>query len=450
MKASHELSPTPIPPIPSTATDSTPKPSDENSQQPLLHVIDGVFDPSPTIERNGRQAAKFVTAEEEAEGRRQEISALKNRNNSVSVISESVHSPMRSGEVDGDGPDSREGREGSEGMDEEGATNDSSSSPVRLVEGSQSSLHITTDLPDMMKGSLTGANSPLRSNSPVRNSVLSSVNPDLISSLNRMFSPQVKDYRSLSVPSLSPFEPSSSPLKPQHPQQGPHTPRIQSINTGDSLKMRISALNLPGDENVNPGNNSPFRRGPGENNSPFRGSCSPQRDGSQTGAGLTSPFGGKSPLKSVAGRQMGFFSVGGEKSPTPAASLAPSAVALATGGPKEFKGSRSKILQRMQAQKEAMELQEKSLLSAGGVEVVDRGENNWGGSVAGSRSLEGRGTADALPPARPSKMSPMKSGLMGMSFLDELRAGAMKRPAGVSFLDQIKARSQAMEAAAGE
>ena len=149
-------------------------------------VIEGVFDPPDEVLRVVRQSAKFVTAEEEAESRKQELTALSKK---CPIDSSSGTNPSEDAVTD---------------LDIDG--------------GDASEVHVTSELCDAgehlvfvgLAPSLSCANSSFSSgsaekalqleewlekkntNTPLEGSsrnVLSSVNPDLIARLNKMFSP---------------------------------------------------------------------------------------------------------------------------------------------------------------------------------------------------------------------------------------------------------------------
>jgi hypothetical protein len=173
-------------------------------QKSTSYSIDGMFDPNITVERTVRSAAKFVTAEEEAKSRKQEIDALKKRHETASVAGAlrvtgstaegaSYERDSRGFEFDNESRSeitstmSVGGTESPfEGVDSEGAGPRSPivTPPLSIMTESvitesgrttmQHTAHPTPCTP--------GLSSPRR--------VLSSVDPDLILRLNKLFTPQ--------------------------------------------------------------------------------------------------------------------------------------------------------------------------------------------------------------------------------------------------------------------
>ena len=188
----------------STATTSTSK--------NLLFLVDGVFDPNPIVERITRQAAKFVTAEEEAKCRKLEISALKNRNTAgvidknedeqstdiedVISMTDTISglNSASSGTIS-DAPGILVGSEKMK-INNEGDENSISTfyGNGDIVSGNNpfiNSLRITPpNISERDSQMITYCNSPMIRGNSNRNPILSSVNPDLINCLNKMFSPQ--------------------------------------------------------------------------------------------------------------------------------------------------------------------------------------------------------------------------------------------------------------------
>jgi hypothetical protein len=173
-------------------------------QKSKIFSIQGIFDRDVTIERTERSAAKFVTAEEEAESKKQEIDALKKRHETASAAGAltmtgstaedaSCETDMKDLEFDNESRSemtstvSVGGTESpSEGVDSEGA---GPRSPIMTPPLSVMTESVTTE-----SGRTTmqhtahptpctpGLSSPRR--------VLSSVDPDLILRLNKLFTPQ--------------------------------------------------------------------------------------------------------------------------------------------------------------------------------------------------------------------------------------------------------------------
>lgn len=178
-------------------------------QKSMSFTIQGMFDPNIAIERTVRHAAKFVTAEEEAESRKQELDALKKRHETATATSTATVSETtaenalyvagtRESEFDNEssseitltvsvgGADTP-----SEGVDSEGA-------------GPRSEV-ITPPLSIMTESVCTGSGrttnqhtahptpcAPGLISSPRH--VLSAVDPDLILRLNKIFTPQKQRF----------------------------------------------------------------------------------------------------------------------------------------------------------------------------------------------------------------------------------------------------------------
>lgn len=192
---------------------STPKPS-----EPTLCIIEGVFDPPEEVFRIVRQSAKFVTAEEEAESRRLELTALSKKcplDSSIgpALVEDIVTDPdttEREGEEEGEVfrlhliSEPIDGGERLVGL----------AASLSCVNSSFSS--VSAEQPIQSEEWLQKKNTNTPSESTSRN-VLSSVDPDLIARLNKMFSPMkisphfTSQPSSRSTPSVSRCEAVDTP-----------------------------------------------------------------------------------------------------------------------------------------------------------------------------------------------------------------------------------------------
>ena len=193
---------------------------------PPLFVMNGVFDSNPLVEKVTRHAAKFVTAEEEAECRKLEISALKNRYTAgvldkndeeqeqeqntdiedVLSLTDNTVSGLNSvggvsigisinGNIFNDSEKRKENNETDKDISLSTFYNNGDIiSGVNPFTNSLRLIVPNNSESDKNSQSMTYCNSPLTRGNSSRNPVLSSVNPDLINCLNKMFSPQNSKY----------------------------------------------------------------------------------------------------------------------------------------------------------------------------------------------------------------------------------------------------------------
>lgn len=144
--------------------------------------IAGVFDPSPEIIKVERQAAKFITAEEEAEQRRMEIAAInksgKPNTNTANTVTDDNE------DTENTNPESLTSASSFSLSAEAGATagTDNGTGPAQSpASGSASSQFQQQNVQQGSGGVLT----------PRRNSVLNNINSDIANALNKMLkSPQ--------------------------------------------------------------------------------------------------------------------------------------------------------------------------------------------------------------------------------------------------------------------
>ena len=231
----------------------------------LLFLVDGVFDANPIVERVTRQAAKFVTAEEEAECRKLEISALKNRNTAgvidkneeeqstdiedIISITDTISglNSASSGTIS-DVPGILVGSEKMKINNEDDTSISTFYGNGDTVTGNNlylNRLRITApNISERDSQIITYCNSPMIRGNSNRNPVLSSVNPDLINCLNKMFAPQNgKNSGSSSARDL-PF---------------PNSPRTSVTDEGSNRTLNIDTSDIG--MKFEP--SSPSRSGPG-------------------------------------------------------------------------------------------------------------------------------------------------------------------------------------------
>ena len=258
---------------PSSVLVSTNSPIPLQSSRTCLFLIGGVFDPNPTVERVMRQSAKFVTAEEEAEGRRKEISALKNRNNSIiDIANHSVGDDIDNNINDINGAD---GETGVLVPDDTASTveneNESingctpfnltaNNSPFRDTNSAENCSSATSlQLQIVVPSSAEKNSEPIPDNiTPnTRNAVLTSVNPDLISHLNRMFSPQNaqnKQSRPLFVNQSTTSSPTGPSMSGRYPYTASNSPKNSQGHSPKKFASNFSnnsPKNFPISQNEN-------------------------------------------------------------------------------------------------------------------------------------------------------------------------------------------------------
>ena len=166
---------------------STDSSSTFKTFETALYIVEGVFEPPEVVCRVVRQSAKFVTAEEEAEIRKQELTALLKR---CQADSSSGSTSCEETLIDTENTD-----EEASGLNVIPELCDSRDNlvdpPTSLICANSSFSSGSAEQPQQPEGWLEkkkkqGDETPAESSS--RN-VLSSVNPDLIARLNKMFSP---------------------------------------------------------------------------------------------------------------------------------------------------------------------------------------------------------------------------------------------------------------------
>lgn len=163
--------------------------------------IEGVFDPVPEITRMERQAAKFISAEEEAEQRKRELNELKMKKEIM--MQAAMNLPEEVVNLEDLLHDAEVTTVPAQEIPDEVAVIDSSSSSAS---SSLSTLGIRPSFAEYKNAFLNASSSVPSTPTPQRKrgSILETTNPALINCLNNMFSPEPNRASIANFPTKSP------------------------------------------------------------------------------------------------------------------------------------------------------------------------------------------------------------------------------------------------------